>query len=83
MSEPTTISSAEHEPPVLRLLDDITAQFRHQPVEQATPQIVGHIRQFWAPRMRSDLLARVSSPTGDDLTDAVVAQLRSLDARPG
>ena len=81
MSEPTSPSSAEHAPPVLRLLDDITAQFRHQPVEQAAPQIVSHICQFWPPRMRADLTSRVSSPTGDELTDAVVAQLRSLDLR--
>ena len=64
---------------MLRLLDDITAQFRHQPVEQAAPQIVTHIRLFWAPRMRSDLTSLVQSPTGDELIDAVVAQLRSLD----
>lgn len=82
MSEPITTSATEHESPVVRLLDDITAQFRHQPVEQAAPQIVGHIRQFWAPRMRADLLSNVQSPTGDELTDAVVAQLRSIETRP-
>lgn len=79
MSEHTN-SATGHESPVLRLLDDITAQFRHQPVEQAAPQVVSHIRQFWAPRMRSDLMSLVQSPTGDELTDAVVTQLRSADA---
>jgi NADH-dependant formate dehydrogenase delta subunit FdsD len=71
-----TASPTEHEPPVLRLLDDISAQFRHLPVDRAAPQIVNHIRQFWPPQMCAELVRLLESPTGDALTDAVGTQLR-------
>lgn len=62
-------------PPVVRRFDDIAEQFRHQPVEQAAPQVLAHVRQFWDPRMRAQLVSHVTVPSGDALLDAVVAQL--------
>ena len=67
------MSEAPTESPVQRLLSDITAQFRHQPVDQAAPQVAAHIRQFWDPRMRAALTTELHAPTGDDLVDAVLA----------
>lgn len=60
---------------VVRRLHDITDQFRHMPVEQAAPQVIAHVRQFWEPRMRAALLAELPAPTGDDLIDAVLTAL--------
>jgi formate dehydrogenase subunit delta len=71
------VSDATHDiQPVVRMLDDIADQFRHRPVEQAAPEIVAHIRQFWDPRMRAALQREVVVPSGDDLIDAVVTALR-------
>jgi formate dehydrogenase subunit delta len=63
-------------PVVWRMLDDIAAQFRHLPVEQAAPEIAAHIRSFWEPRMRAALQSEVLVPSGDALVDAVVTALR-------
>ena len=70
------MSDATDAPRVLSRFDDIADQFRHQPVERAAPQVVAHLRQFWEPRMRDQLIAHVTVPSGDDLLDAVVAALR-------
>lgn len=43
--------------PHLRLVNDIAAQFRHRPPEEAAEQIAAHLRKFWDPRMRDRLLA--------------------------
>ncbi len=71
----TDVTSTPH-PVVWRMLDDIAAQFRHRPVEQAAPEIAAHIRSFWEPRMRAALQSEVLVPSGDDLVDAVVLALR-------
>jgi formate dehydrogenase subunit delta len=68
-------SPVSDQPPVLRLFNDIAEQFRHQPVERAAPQVAAHLRQFWEPRMRAQLVSHVTVPSGDDLLDAVLAQL--------
>jgi formate dehydrogenase subunit delta len=62
-------------PRVVRRFDDIAEQFRHQLVEQAAPQVLAHIRQFWDPRMRAQLVSHVTVPSGDALLDAVATQL--------
>lgn len=54
-------------PPQIRLANDIAAQFPHVPAEEAAERIATHIRLFWDPRMREDLLrlARTESDTLD------------------
>jgi formate dehydrogenase subunit delta len=44
-------------PPVVRLANDIGAQFRHLPSGDAAAEVANHIRRFWDPRMRAELLA--------------------------
>lgn len=61
---------------MVRRFDDIAEQFRHQPAEQAAPTVVAHLRQFWEPRMRRQLVDHVTLPSGDELLDAVVDELR-------
>ena len=71
----TEHEGTEHESPELRLLGDITEQFRHLPVDRAATQVAAHIRQFWDPRMRAELARLLTPPTGDDLIDAVAIKL--------
>jgi formate dehydrogenase subunit delta len=46
-------------PPVVRLGHDLVRNFEALPFEKAATEIATHIRKFWEPRMREDLLARV------------------------
>ena len=46
-------------PPVVRLGHDLVRNFEALPPEKAATEIATHIRKFWEPRMRQDLLARI------------------------
>lgn len=47
----------EHiEPPTIRMLNDIAVQFAHRPPAVAAAAVAGHVRRFWEPRMRVQLL---------------------------
>lgn len=46
-------------PPVVRLGHDLVRNFEALPPEKAAEEIATHIRKFWEPRMRHELLARV------------------------
>ena len=47
------------EPAVVRMGHDLVRNLGHLPPETATMEIATHIRKFWEPRMRHELLARV------------------------
>jgi formate dehydrogenase subunit delta len=51
--------------PQVRLANEIAVQFRHRPPDDAAEAIAAHIRTFWDPRMRSDLLRRVETEAGE------------------
>ncbi len=53
------------EPPVVRLGRDLVRNFEALPPDQAASEIATHIRKFWDPRMRHDLLARVRARSAD------------------
>lgn len=63
--------------PQVRLVNEIAVQFGHQPPGQAAAAIAAHIRQFWEPRMRTDLLRQAASAPGllDPLALAAVRLL--------
>ena len=46
-------------PPVVRLGHDLVRNFEALPPDKAAVEIATHIRKFWEPRMRHELLARV------------------------
>ncbi len=46
-------------PPVVRLGHDLVRNFEALPSEAAAVEIATHIRKFWEPRMRHELLARI------------------------
>jgi formate dehydrogenase subunit delta len=45
--------------PVVRLGHDLVRNFEALPPEKAASEIATHIRKFWEPRMRQELLARI------------------------
>jgi formate dehydrogenase subunit delta len=76
-------TDAHHPKPVVRLINDISVQFHRMPVDVAGAAIADHIRQFWDPRMRSQL-ASLTLAEEDDLDERslVAANLLRVAAKP-
>jgi formate dehydrogenase subunit delta len=53
------VPSGHGVPPVVRLGHDLVRNFEALPPDKAAVEIATHIRKFWEPRMRQELLARV------------------------
>jgi formate dehydrogenase subunit delta len=68
-------------PPHVRLANEIAAQFRHWQPREAAIAIAEHLRSFWDPRMRTQLVAHVEVGGAglDPLLVHVVALLRQQD----
>ena len=48
-------------PPQIRLANEIAIQFHHLPPPEAAAAIANHLRMFWDPRMRAELLTRAET----------------------
>ena len=48
-------------PPVIRLGHDLVRNFEALPPEKAAAEVATHIRKFWDPRMRRELLGFVDA----------------------
>jgi formate dehydrogenase subunit delta len=70
------------DPPHVRLVNDIAAQFQHRPPEEAAESVANHLRSFWDPRMRAALLAHVEAG-GPGLDPLAVRAAELLAARTG
>ncbi len=66
---------------VVRLANDIAAQFPHQPDDVAARDIAAHITSFWEPRMTAALLA-VAGGQEAGLVPRAEAAARLLAGRP-
>jgi formate dehydrogenase subunit delta len=64
-------------PPVVRLANDIAAQFQHLPPDDAAAEVANHIRRFWDPRMRVALL-ELADREQAELDAGVIAAVRVL-----
>jgi formate dehydrogenase subunit delta len=64
-------------PPQIRLANDIAIQFHHRPEDEAAHAIANHLRMFWDPRMRTDLITRAQTDPAD-LDPLVLAAIRVL-----
>ena len=64
---------------VLRMGNQIAAQFRHLPREEAVEAVAGHLRLFWESRLQDDLFALVDDgdPDLDPVLVEAAARLRS------
>jgi formate dehydrogenase subunit delta len=56
----------------VRMANDIAAQFRHLPHDDAVAGIADHLRRFWDPRMRAQLTTHVGA--GGEGLDPLVAE---------
>lgn len=59
------------------MANDIAANLRHLPGEQAAEAIAGHISRFWDPRMRNRLYT-FADAGADGLDPLVVAAVKLL-----
>lgn len=50
---------SDHTPAVVRLGHDLVRNFEALPPEKAAEELATHIKKFWEPRMRHELLARI------------------------
>jgi formate dehydrogenase subunit delta len=51
--------------PQVRLANDVAAQFRHLPHDEAVAAVAAHLRTFWEPRMRTQLVEAADAGAGD------------------
>lgn len=63
----------------VRLATDVAAQFRHLPAEDAVAAVEAHLRTFWAPGMRAQLVDAVRTRP-DGIDPIVVSVARHLEA---
>lgn len=66
-------------PPTVRLANEIAVQFRHRPHDTAALEIASHIRSFWDPRMRRELLHHATTAP-ETLDPLAVAAARLVAA---
>lgn len=59
-------------PTQVRLANDVAAQFRHLPHDAAVAGVVAHLRTFWEPRMRAQLVA--AADAGDAGLDPIAVE---------
>ena len=63
---------------LIRMANDIGAFFASEPeAEQKANGVLNHIKRFWDPRMRSQIIAHVAEG-GEGLSDTALAAVRSL-----
>ncbi|GEL20069.1 formate dehydrogenase subunit delta [Pseudonocardia asaccharolytica] len=73
-------TTSQSVPPHVRRVNDIVAQFRHRPAEEAASEVAGHLRLFWEPRMRRALIKHVDD--GADELDPVAVAAAGLLRMP-
>jgi formate dehydrogenase subunit delta len=59
-----------------RMANQIAANFRHHPQAQAAAEVADHIRMFWPPLMRHELLDNVDNGGFDPIVIAAADLLR-------
>jgi formate dehydrogenase subunit delta len=64
-------------PSYVRLANEISVQFVREPLAEAAVAVAAHMRSFWDPRMRNQLLAHVVAG-GDGLHPIAVAAAEIL-----
>jgi len=62
-----------------RMANQIAANFRHHPQAQAATEVANHIRMFWPPLMRRELLENVNHGGFDPLVVDAAVLLREPD----
>ncbi len=76
MSTNTTTTAS-----LVRMANQIAANYRHHPPETAKGEVADHVRMFWAGPMLSDLFSYVDGG-GPDLDPVVIGAVARLRATP-
>lgn len=63
---------------IARMANQIAAQFRHLPEPAAVDAVATHLRMFWDPRMRAELLVHLATPGAAGLDPLVRAAATRL-----
>lgn len=65
---------------LVRMLNQIAANFSYEDPERAAHDIAAHLRSFWTPTMRSEILEHGRSDPGDlsGLSKLALGQLAAL-----
>ena len=66
-------------PELIRMANQIAANFAHHPADQAAEEIATHIKMFWTHGMRADLEAWVENGA-EELHPLAVEAMRLLSA---
>jgi formate dehydrogenase subunit delta len=62
-------------PDLIRMVNQISANFAHHPPDQAAGEVAAHLTLFWSPAMRAELAAWVRAG-GEDLHPLAVEAVR-------
>ena len=65
---------------VVRMSNQIAANFAHHAPEVAAKEVANHLRMFWPPTMRAELLAQDDHGALDPLVLAAIVVLRDAAA---
>ena len=60
---------------LVRMANQIAANFKHHPEAQAAAEVANHIRMFWPPLMRRELLDNIDCGEFDPLVVAAAGLL--------
>ena len=63
--------------PLIRMANQIASNYAHHQPEQAASEVAAHLKSFWAPSMRAELIAYVDAD-GAGVDPVVVAALSRL-----
>lgn len=64
---------------LIRMSNQIAANFAHHPPEQAAAEVANHIKMFWSPRMRAELLGDSDLSAFNPLVVEAIRLLSSAD----
>jgi formate dehydrogenase subunit delta len=75
--------TSETQARLIYMANQIARNFATQGHEQAAASTAAHIRKFWDPRMRAQIIALAAEGAGhlEPIAAAAVAQLRAMPAR--
>ena len=63
---------------LIRMANQIAANFRHHPDAQAAAEVASHLRMFWPPLMRRELLDNLDTGGFDPLVIEAAQILREV-----
>ena len=66
---------------LIKMANEISAYFASEPdTEQAVKDVAGHLRRYWEPRMRRQIIAYYEERQGAGLSDLALRGVRQLAA---